>query len=231
MGRCGRQLGQKLTAVGRVAKNLGLPSPQNVVGSASGLWKALWRYEAYRQYIDDAKRNGNYVEGETEGNGEIIADAVGRNNFALLSPVNTMEQMLLPAKGGKGVWKRLLGIRHGRTGRLYEAAQQIQNQQAAKRGYAGWDDLYGILNQEGSARRSFRARRHDNGRRRNRPCWAAVPIRKKAPIQNNAPTLTSGSSDIDAKSMLLRRSTIFPPTWYAVAKLKATLTNQIVSEV
>ena len=191
---------KSLPAVGRVAKNLGLPSPQNVVGGVtSGLLESTMEgYEAYRQYIDDAKRNGTYVEGETEATANRIADAVGGSNFALLAPVNTMEQMLLFGKGGKGVWKRLLGIA-GTAGQeaFEEAAQQvIQNQQAAKEGYAGWDDYTSL--------EAWKDPRVGHSALVGMTVGGGISAvlgggadTEDAPVANNAPTLTSGNAEID----------------------------------
>ena len=191
---------KSLPAVGRVAKNLGLPSPQNVVGGVtSGLLESTMEgYEAYRQYIDDAKRNGTYVEGETEATANRIADAVGGSNFALLAPVNTMEQMLLFGKGGKGVWKRLLGIT-GTAGQeaFEEAAQQvIQNQQAAKEGYAGWDD-YTSLEAWKDPRVGHSALVGMTMGGGMSAVLGGGADAEDAPAANNAPTLTSGNAEID----------------------------------
>lgn len=191
---------KSLPAVGRVAKNLGLPSPQNVVGGVtSGLLESTMEgYEAYRQYIDDAKRNGTYVEGETEATANRIADAVGGSNFALLAPVNTMEQMLLFGKGGKGVWKRLLGIA-GTAGQeaFEEAAQQvIQNQQAAKEGYAGWDD-YTSLEAWKDPRVGHSALVGMTMGGGMSAVLGGGADAEDAPAANNAPTLTSGNAEID----------------------------------
>mgnify|MGYP000980006911 FL=1 len=191
---------KSLPAVGRVAKNLGLPSPQNVVGGVtSGLLESTMEgYEAYRQYIDDAKRNGTYVEGETEATANRIADAVGGSNFALLAPVNTMEQMLLFGKGGKGVWKRLLGIA-GTAGQeaFEEAAQQvIQNQQAAKEGYAGWDD-YTSLESWKDPRVGHSALVGMTMGGGMSAVLGGGADTEDAPAANNAPTLTSGNAEID----------------------------------
>ena len=191
---------KSLPAVGRVAKNLGLPSPQNVVGGVtSGLLESTMEgYEAYRQYIDDAKRNGTYVEGETEATANRIADAVGGSNFALLAPVNTMEQMLLFGKGGKGVWKRLLGIA-GTAGQeaFEEAAQQvIQNQQAAKEGHAGWDD-YTSLEAWKDPRVGHSALVGMTMGGGMSAVLGGGADAEDAPTANNAPTLTSGNAEID----------------------------------
>lgn len=226
---------KSLPVVGRVAKKLGLPSPQNVVGGVtSGLLEgAMEGYEAYRQYIDDAKRNGTYVEGETEEAANRIADAVGGSNFALLAPVNTMEQMLLFGKGGKGVWKRLLGIA-GTAGQeaFEEAAQQvIQNQQAAKEGYAGWDDYTNLEAWEDPRVGHAALVGMTMGGGMSAVLGGGADT-EDAPAVNNAPTLTSGNAEIDdAINAAAAKHGLPADLLFAVAQTESDFDQSVVSEV
>ena len=225
---------KSLPAVGRVAKNLGLPSPQNVVGGVTSgfLEGAMEGYEAYRQYIDDAKRNGTYVEGETEEAANRIADAVGGSNFALLAPVNTMEQMLLFGKGGKGVWKRLLGIA-GTAGQeaFEEAAQQvIQNQQAAKEGYAGWDDYTNLEAWEDPRVGHAALVGMTMGGGMSAVLGGGADT-EDAPAVNNAPTLTSGNAEIDdAINAAAAKHGLPADLLFAVAQTESDFDQSVVSE-
>lgn len=127
----------------QMAKAAEVVTPAATVGAIrtvpeSGIeWQA-----AYDQHIDEAKRNGTYVKGETEKDAERISNGVFRDNMALLGSTNLLETLALtsklPVSKVKSGLAKLLGSASINAGE--EMAQQIFPKAEAGKNWSVTDD-------------------------------------------------------------------------------------------
>lgn len=101
--------------------------PSIAASTGTGMWLES-NFEGQRamdEYIEDAKRNGTYIEGVTENEARGLRDRVTRDNMKLLSGTNLAENALIFGKG-KGFFNGLkrLGKAMAVEG-FEEGAQQI----------------------------------------------------------------------------------------------------------
>ncbi|MEE1362852.1 MAG: glucosaminidase domain-containing protein [Selenomonadaceae bacterium] len=97
---------------------------------------------AYDDYIDEAKKTGNYIPGVTEAKAETDAYNVGKDNVALLTGTGILEQILSATNPGLGGGLKLAKnlLASSGTNAVEEGAQEIfPNYEAGKA--INWNDV------------------------------------------------------------------------------------------
>lgn len=101
---------ERTPVLGSVARNVGLPSASDLVGGVvSGAMESAGNAnQSMNDYIEDAKKNGTYVEGQTEAEAQRVADAVFHDTNFTNIPVSAIEQGIARRNAQK-IWNAMSG--------------------------------------------------------------------------------------------------------------------------
>ena len=133
----------KLKVGPKAAQALSTVAPALVYGPATKIPEAMVEWQgAYDDYIDEAKKTGNYIPGVTEAKAETDAYNVGKDNVALLTGTGILEQILSATNPGLGGGLKLAKnlLASSGTNAVEEGAQEIfPNYEAGKA--INWNDV------------------------------------------------------------------------------------------